>query len=285
VATATFSPCAAILSGFRLVSGRPVAALSWALMVAVGGTIMAGLQVWAWQALDGGRGLAVVAVRLGLSGAVLGGVMTVVACAAVLRATVRPDERHAAWPRFGGDELRLLAFVLPLALVLGMISAAISALSYPLLAEHAARPVVLAYAMRLTAMAMTLLSARLALAAPMTVADRRLRLAGALTLSQGRHLRLAAVFVAALLISMTMEWVGTWARDALTGAMGITSPPVLKSSSLSAALSAAFGPAAMIYRGVGAVIHVLAIAVQVAPMGYIYRRLKNGSVGQVAVFD
>jgi hypothetical protein len=148
--TAKFSLCAAILSGFRLVSGRPVAALSWVLVFSVGGMVVAGFQVWAWQALDGERGLAVVAGRLGVSGAVLGGLMTTVTCTAVLRATIRPDDRHAAWPRFGGDEMRLLAFVFPLALVSGMISAAISALCYPLLAEHATYQEVIAYAMRAT---------------------------------------------------------------------------------------------------------------------------------------
>jgi hypothetical protein len=119
----------------------------------------------------------------------------------------------------------------------------------------------------------------------MTIAERRLRLGSALALSHGRHLRLAAVLVAALLISMTVEWIGTWARDALASAMGIGSPPVLKSSSLSAALSAAFGADAMIYRVFGAIIHALVIAVQVAPMGYVYRRLKNDSVDRVAAFD
>src|SRR5689334_68647 len=121
----------AILSGFRLVVGRLAAALSWALVFAIGGTVMAGFQVWAWEAFDAERGLSTVAARLGFSGVILGVLMTTVTCAAILRAAVRPDDRHAAWPRFGGDELRLLAFVPPLVLVSATIPAMIAALSYP----------------------------------------------------------------------------------------------------------------------------------------------------------
>jgi hypothetical protein len=274
----------AVLSGFRLVADRPAAALSWALVFAIGGTIMAGFQVWAWQALDAERGLSTVAVRLGFSSLALGVLMTTVTCAAILRATIRPDDGHAAWPRLGGDELRLLALLLPLVLVSMTIQAVVAALSYPLLAERVAYPSFMACMTRLTGAALTLLGARLALAAPMTVADRRLRLGSTLPLSHGRHLRLAGILVVALLVAMTIEWAGRWAGDRLIGAMGIALPSVLKSSSLSGALSAAFGPAAMASRGLGAVFHVLALAVQVAPMGYAYRRLKGDPVDRVAVF-
>ncbi|KRA71890.1 hypothetical protein ASD89_13175 [Caulobacter sp. Root656] len=276
---------AAILSGLRLVAGRPAAALSWALVFAVGGTIMAGFQVWAWQAVDSGRGLTIVAVRLGLAGFALNIVMTTVTCAAILRATIHPEDRHAAWPRFGGVELRLLGLVLPLTLVWLLLSSAVGVLTYPLVAKHAGYPSVLPYTTGSTAVVLTLLGGRLALAAPMTVADRRLRLGSALTLSHGRHAGLAVILLAALLISMAIEGAGAWARDLLIGATGTTSPPVLKSPSLSAALNAAFGPAALAVRVLGAMVHALAVAVLVAPMGHAYRCLKGDSVDQVAVFD
>lgn len=276
---------AAILSGLRLVACRPAAALSWAFVFAVGGTIIAGFQVWAWQAVDSGRGLTIVAVRLGLAGFALNIVMTTVTCAAILRATIHPKDRHAAWPRFGGVELRLLGLVLPLTLVWLLLSSAVGALSYLLLATHAASPSVLPYTTGSTAVVLTLLGGRLALAAPMTVADRRLRLGSALTLSHGRHVGLAVIFLAALLISMAIEGAGAWARDLLIGAMGTTSPPVLKSPSLSAALNAAFGPAALAARTLGAMVHALAVAVLVAPIGHAYRCLKGDPVDQGAVFD
>lgn len=273
------------LSGLRLVASRPMAALSWALVFAVSGTVMASFQVWAWQIFNSQRGLATVAIRLGLGGFALNVLTTTVVCAAILRAMIHLDNHHAAWPRFGGDELRLLGLVLPLAVVSGTLSSVIVAFSYPLLARQAAYPSVSAYVTGSTAVILTLLGARLVLAAPMTIADRRLRLGSALTLSHGRHTRLAAIFVAALLISMAIEWVGAWARDLMIGATGGALPPVLKSPSLSAALDAAFGPVALASRALGAMVHAVAVAVLVAPMGHAYHCLTGDPADPGAVFD
>ncbi|SFK26282.1 hypothetical protein [Caulobacter sp. UNC279MFTsu5.1] len=283
--TARLSWRDAVLSGFQLIASRPAAAFSWALVFAIGGTVMAGFQLWAWRTLDAKHDLSAVAVQLGFSGFALNLVTTVLVCASVLRATIRPEDRYAAWPRFGGDELRLLAFALPLVLVSMTISALISALLYPLRAEQAAYPSIVTHAMRATEVALTLLGARLVLAAPMTVADRRLRLGSALPLSHGRHALLAATFVAALLIAMSIEWAGAVARDMLIAAMEGAPQPVLKSLSLSIAWSAAFGPAAMASRGLGAIVHTLAVAVQVAPIGYAYRRLKGDPIDRIGIFD
>ncbi len=268
-----------VLAGFRLVARRPTAALSWALMFVVSGTLMAGFQVWAWQRLQAEGGLSQVAMRLSLGGLVLNVFVTVVTCAAILRATIRPDDRHAAWPRLGGDEMRLLAFAPPLALAWIVIAAPIGMLFYQLLPGQSVLPTNLA--MCLAVGVLTLVGARLALAAPMTVAEQRLRLGGALDLSRGLHLRLAAILVSALLLSLAVEWAGSSVRDALAGARA----PLLRAPSQTAAMASAFGASAMAARIFGALVHALALTVQIAPIGYACHRLTDDPADQAAVFD
>jgi hypothetical protein len=276
----------AVLSGFGLVAHRPGPALSWALIFILSGTIMAGFQVWAWQGLDADLGLSTVAVRLGFAGFALGVLAVTIVCAGVLRAMVRPNDRNAAWPRLGGDELRLSVFTLTLMLAAGLISAVIAGLSYSMLGRHGDYRFWMDLVTRSTTVMLTLLGARLAVAAPMTVADRRLRLRSALDLSPGLHGRLAAILVAALLLSLAIEWAGSWARDMLLGAIGAAQTPVLKSASLPATLNAAFGPVAMSSRIVGAIVHALAFAVQIAPLGYVFRRLAGDPIiDRAAAFD
>lgn len=272
----------AVLSGFRLVNRRPVAALCWALVFILGGTVMAGLQVWAWRGVEAGQGLSGAAVRLSFAGLAMNALTTAAACAAILRAAVRPDERHAAWPRFGADELRLLAFAAPIALLSLTIAAPIGLL-FGQIAAPGPRPMWLAT--WLSTAVLTLVSARLVLAAPMTIADRRLRLGGALGLSRGLHARLATIFVSALLLSMAIEWTGSWVRDGAAGALGAAQTPVLRAPSLAAALDSALGLAATASRIFGALVHALALAVQVAPIGYAFRRLTGDREDPAAVFD
>jgi hypothetical protein len=272
----------AVLSGFRLVNRRPVAALSWALVFFLGGTVMAGLQVWAWRGVEAGQGLSSAAVKLSFAGLAVNALIGAAACAAILRATVRSDARHAAWPRFGGDELRLLAFAPPIALLSLTIAAPIGLLFGQMATPG---PLPMRLATWLSTAVLTLVGARLVLAAPMTIADRRLRLGGALGLSRGLHARLATIFVSALLLSMAIEWTGSWVRDAAVGALGADQAPVLRAPSLAAALDAAFGPAATASRLFGTLVHALALAVQVAPIGYAFRRLTDGREDPAAVFD
>ena len=267
-----------VLSGFQLVARRPLAVLSWALVLVVSGTIMAGFQVWAWRGFAAGRSLSEVAVPLGFGGLVLGVLTTTVAGAAILRASIRPDDRRAAWPRLGGDELRLLVFVAPLTVV----SIATATPIGVFLLSRFWEPGLLTtnVAMQLAAVLLTAIGARLALAGPMTIADGRLRLARALGPSRRLHVRLAAIFVTALLLSMVIDWAGSWARDAL----GLVQPPVLRASSLAGALDTAFGPVATASRIFGALVHALAFTVQVGPIGWAYHRLTEGPADRADVF-
>jgi len=267
-----------VLSGFRLVARRPLAALSWALVFIVGGTILAGFQVAAWQGFAAGRSLSDVAVPLGFGGLVLDVLTTTVASAAVLRATIRPDDRRAAWPRLGGGELRLLVLVAPVTVMSIVIAAPIGIFLLARVLEPG--PLATSLALHLAAVMLTAAGARLALAAPATLADGRLRLARALGPSRKLHVRLATLFVAALLLSMAVEWAGSWARDAL----GLAQPPVLRASSLAAALNTAFGPVAMASRVFGGLVHALAFAVQVGPIGYAFHRLTEGPADRADVF-
>ena len=276
----------AILSGFRLVGRRPAAALCWALVFALAGTIMGGVQVWAWREFQAGSDLTTIGPRLAVAGLLLNVLTFAMVGAAIMRAEIRPDDRFAGLPRFGGQELRLLVFVLPLltlsVVVSALIGVALSEVSHGAISFPSSL-----YALtRLTVLVLILLGARLVLAVPMTLAERRFGIRRAIGLSRGLYGRLVTILVATLLLSTAIEVAGSYARDLLAVALGADlAPPLLRSPSLSVALDTAFGPVAMSLRFLGAAIHILALAVQVAPIAWAYRWLASEATQRSAASD
>ena len=275
-----------ILSGFLLVRRRPVAAGCWALTLMTGGMVVAGLQVWALTGVREGASLATMATKVGLIGMALNVVIVTVVGAGILRAVVRPDDRHAAWPRFGGDEVRLLGFA-PLFALLVFLAAAVFA-SVLIVRPSGGNWMASNFdiGMRIATGVLLALGARLALAAPMTIAERRLRFGGALSLSPGLHGRLMVIFIGGLILAAGIEAGGSYARGMLSVAMGSDQAPLMRSPSIAAAMRSAFGPEAMLLRVLGASVQALALAVQLAPIGDAYRRLASDPIAdQAAVFD
>lgn len=276
-----------VLSGFRLVSRRPLAALSWAVAFALAGTIMAVFQDWSLGSIPSGGGISNIAMKLSLLGLVLNLTATVMVCAAILRAMVRPEARHAAWPRFGGDEMRLLAFLPLLVLPWFVISVPTSVWLFSVFPDRGDLPMKLS--MHLGMGVVLLAGARLILAGPMTIAEQRLRLGAALGLSRGLHLRLAVIFVSALVLSAVMEGAGSWLRDAAAGlASGAHAPPSPPEPGVSRTVlveGSPLGIKATLSRVFGALVHALAFAVQVAPIGYAFERLTDDPDDRAAVFD
>ena len=76
-----------VLSGFRLISHRPLAALFWAVAFALAGTIMAAFQDWSLGNLPPESGISTIAMKLSLIGLVLNLGVTVMVCSAILRAS------------------------------------------------------------------------------------------------------------------------------------------------------------------------------------------------------
>jgi hypothetical protein len=139
---------------------------------------------------------------------------------------------------------------------------------------------------RLNMLVLIVLGARLVLAGPMTLVERRFGVRRAVGLSRGLYGRLVTILVATLLLSTAIEAAGSYGRDLLAVALGADqSPPVLRSPSLSVALNTAFGPVAMSLRFLGATIHTVALAVQVAPIAFAYRWLAGEAAQQSAASD
>jgi hypothetical protein len=276
-----------VLSGFRLVAHRPAAALSWALVFLITGMASAAARVWAVQSTDPEAGFGGIALKLSASGLVVGQVSVVVALAAVLRAQMRPEDRRQAWPRFGGDELRLLALTIPFMLLTLVGSALMMSALMTYFAN--AEPIVsrMGALGRLAAVVLVLFGARLALAAPLTVADGWVRLAKSADLTRGRHLRLAAILVTTLVLAGLIEEIAGYGRDLLSDALAVNAPrSATRYPSVAEAMSAALGPRSLLLMAFGATIHALAFAVQVAPLGYVWRRLTGDPIAdQAAVFD
>jgi hypothetical protein len=276
-----------VLSGFRLVAHRPAAALSWALVFLISGVASAAARIWAVQSSDPEAGFGAIALKLSASGLVVGQIAVVVALAAVLRAQMRPEDQRRAWPRFGGDELRLLALTIPFTLVT-LIG---SAMMMSALMMYSINPEPIVSRMgalgRLAAVVLVMFGARLALAAPLTVADGRVRLAKSADLTRGRHLRLAAILVTTLVLAGLIEEIASYGRDLLSDALAVNAPgAATRYPSVAEAMNAALGPGSLLLMAFSAMIHVVAFAVQVAPLGYAWRRLAGDPiVDQAAVFD
>lgn len=276
-----------VLSGFRLIARRPAAVLSWALVFVVSGVAVAGARIWAVQSTDPAAGWAAIGLKLTASGLVLGQITLVVILAAVLRAEMRPEDERAAWPRFGGDELRLLALTLPFMLLTLIGSGMVIAVYGQVFHDPTAVATRMGLTMRLVALVLALLGARFALAPPLTIADRRVRLAKSVGLTRGRYLRLAAILVTVLVLAGLTEEIAGHGQNLLAEALGVhTSRVGTRYPSISEAIKAAFGPGAPLLMAFSVTVHTLAFAVQVAPLGYAWRRLAGDPIiDQAAVFD
>ncbi|WP_165189394.1 hypothetical protein [Caulobacter soli] len=277
----------AVLSGFRLVARRPAAALSWVAVLIVGGVISTGLRIWVVQGSDGQMDFAAIGLKLAAVGMLLGQLILVVTLAMVLRTEMRPEDPRAAWPRFGGDELRLLALTVPFMLLVLISSAMVVSAGGVFLDDAApiARRMDLIF--RLVTIPLAIVGARLALAPALTVADHRVRLAKSAGLTRGLHMRLALILVTTLVLAGLIEEAARQGRDLLAGALSIHAPrPAQRYPSISEALNASLGPGALLLLAFNAGVQALTFAVSVAPLGYAWRRLTGDLVvDQAAVFD
>ena len=277
----------AVLSGFRLVVRRPAAALSWVLVILVSGMAAAGWRIWAVQSTSPEAGAVAIALKLSASGLILDQVTLVVILAAVLRAQMRPEDRRAAWPRFAGDELRLLALTIPF-MLLTLIGSGLAISAFGLLLKDPT-PVVtrMGLTMRVVTVVLAVLGARFALAPPLTIADRRVRLARSASLTRGRYLRLASILFTTLVLAGLIQEAARHGRDLLADALGVHPPrPGTRYPSVLEAVSVAFGPGALLLTAFSAMVHALALAVQTAPLGYAWGRLTADPIAdQAAVFD
>jgi hypothetical protein len=276
-----------VLSGFRLVARRPAAAMSWAVVFLVSGMAAAGWRIWAVQSTDPEAGLPAIALKLTGGGLVLDQITLIVVLAAVLRAEMRPETGRQAWPRFGGDELRLLALTIPFMLLTLIGSGIVISVSGQLFDDMPPVVTHMGLILRLVTIVLAVLGARFVMAPPLTIADRRVRLAKSVGLTRGRYLRLAMIVVTALVLAGLIEEIASHGRDLLADALGVQAPRFgTRYPSVSEAVNAAFGPGALLLMAFSATFHALAFAVQAAPLGYIWRRLAGDPVvDQAAVFD
>jgi hypothetical protein len=274
----------AVLSGFRLLARRPVAAVFWVLLCTFESFVVRGIQLVFAQGVAAGRSLPVLALTTSTAGAVIGLLVFAVVAAAVMRAVIRPDDRAAAWPRFGGDELRLLVLAIPVQLVGVVLGGALIGLTITYLNTDPRQ--ISAPSISVVILVLAVLGARLVLALPRAIARRRLTLRESVVLTRGRYLQLAGLLATVGVMAMLIDLFGHFARDLMANLLHADRPPgLLGSSSLPEALEAAFALGQLPIRLLSGVTHALTTVIQIAPLAYVYRRLADTSSDQAAVFD
>lgn len=274
----------AVLSGFRLLARRPVAAVFWVLLCTLESLVVRGIQLVFAQGAAAGRSLPVMALTTGVANVVIGLLVFVVVAAAVMRAVMRPDDRAAAWPSFGGGELRLLVLAIPVQLVGILLGSALIGLTINYLNTDPRQ--ISAPSIGAAVLVLAVLGARLALAAPLTIARRRLTLRESVVLTRGRYFQLAGILATVGVMAMLIDLSGHFARDLMANLLHADRPPgLLGSSSLPEALAAAFPLGQLPIRLLSGVTHAVATVVQIAPLAYVCRRLTDTSSDQAAVFD
>ncbi|KQY34381.1 hypothetical protein ASD38_21830 [Caulobacter sp. Root487D2Y] len=270
----------AVLSGFRLVARRPAAAACWALLFTVESLAVRGSKLAFAQGVAAGGSVGRLAVATGIFAAVVDLLAFAIVGAAVMRAVIRPGDR-GAWPRFGGDELRLLLLAAPVQVIGILVTGILIGLAIGFLGLGPRS--FGALGMTGTMVMLAILGARLALAAPLTIARRRLTVRESVALTRGRHLQLAGILVTVMVIAGLISVFSQFARDVVANLLQANRPPgLLGSPSLSEALEAAFPLGQLPLRLMSGVTNALATAIQVAPLAHVCRELAGDPVDRIA---
>jgi hypothetical protein len=289
-------------SGYRLLAARPGVALAWfvfQLVVALGlmalMVVMAGPELTALRELRSAGTPPDPATTMALSGKVMGfglvslllyAVLGAVSLGAVSRAVLRPAESKFAYLRFGADELRLLAVIVVLGILLyvayfvallpamaalfavaGMERAAMAMQGVGSMPAGAIGAAVLAALPG--AILLVFLTVKLALAPAQTVAKRQISFFGSWGLTKGVFWRSLGAYILSAIPVLILVIVALGVAVAvhpggLAGGLQAAMQPDVSS------LAAAFSPLQVLVYVLNAVAGVASMAGLIAPPAAIY---------------
>ncbi len=285
------------LEGFRLTRERPVAVLSWGLVLlaAQAGVTAVLVATGAGAAMEDLRRLAPVlgtvatpeqqeAVARAGPGILLSGAVAVlpnvVVYAALLRAVLQPERRRGGFLRFGLEELRLLGVslaygVLIVLLFMSLLLGLLLMVTSVALATGAGPSFAAALALALASAAVLYPAVRLSLAPAMTQAQGRFALFGAWEVTAGRFwplmgaFTLAALLAAVVSVMATLLLTASWAL--VTGGGLAAAAEVLQPDLRTAA--GALSPASVTALVFNAVLSAFVLTVAAGPIPAAYRAL------------
>jgi len=206
--------------------------------------------------------------------------------AAVFRAVLRPQDGGLFYFKLGGDELRILAVNVVLAIlfmtgivvgavVLGVASGAAGA------ANQGVGGLIGVVGGLALVCAIIFVAVRLSLALPMTFAEKRIRIFESWSLTKGRFWGLLGMFVLAVVFAIIVSILGSVIASAVLAAMGggmgaltMASAPDLQALS-NPQLLTAFA----VYILITLVFSALQLAIMYAPAAAAYRALKGEQAG------
>jgi hypothetical protein len=291
----TFSATDAAFEGFRIVRSNPMAVVFWAVayilffavfFAAFGGSLASLMATT--EGLEGTQpsqqdlaglgqayiGFLGVALPLGL---ILGAVLN----AAVARAVLKPGDKRFGSLRLGGDELRVLAVSVTLAIVIGvaaLVLFAVVAVAAGVAAQTSqGLAVIVGILLGLASVvALIWISIRLSLAVPLTVAEKRIAPFASFALTRGKTLPLLGMAVIAGVMYILVSMLGTIIALPVTMATGggMAQLAEFDGQSTQQILQVA-GPGLIAWGVVNAVFSALQLAVLQAPFSAAYRDLKG----------
>lgn len=290
----TFSATEAAFEGFRVVRRNPLAILFWTLayLVFFGvafllvGSQMAGVMAIA-QTVEQGQpnpqdvqSLGQAYVSLMLLVAPLALLIGAVLNAAVARAVLHPAEKAFGFLRLGGDELRVLAVTVILALVIAAFTMVVFAIvTFAAMAAaqvNQGLAVLVAILLGIGGVLATIwLYVRFSLAVPITIAEKRIAPFASFAMTKGQSLPIFGMAIIGFIMSMLVAllgWIISLPVDLSTG--GIAKLATLDGQSAIQMLQIA-GPGLIGWAVVNAVFSALQLAVLYAPFSAAYRDLKG----------
>jgi hypothetical protein len=300
----SFSASDAAFEGFRVVRRKPMTLVFWTLLyIVVMGAVfalvgpgLAGMMTASARIEAAGAGasladmqplfqnfalmVAIIAPLSLLAGAVM--------AAAVARAVLRPNESGFGYIRVGGDEFRVLAVTIVLALLMFAVTALGSVL-IGVLAAAAGRTPMLWLVVVLGGIALVCfyvwLLVRLSLAVPITMAERRIAIFDSFRLTKGRFWSLLGMALLAGVLSMVVGILGGlvgWPLEMMTGG-GLKSLAGMDGQDVGTLLQNAW-PGILAWVIVNAVVAALQVAVLYAPFSAAYLGL-TGDKADARVFE
>jgi hypothetical protein len=294
----TFSATDAAFEGFRVVRRKPTVLLWWtgaylaflALIVLIGiGPLVA--MMGAMEALEGVTTPTpedIAPVMAALGGVIvllfpLGLLFGAMLNAAVARSVLEPQKSAFGYLRVGGDELRVLAVTLVLAIlsfvgfgVMSFAGGVISGLAAAALGDWGW--VVSALVLLALVGAGIWLGARLSLAVPITLAERRIAIFDSWRVTRGRTLPIIGMAVLAFIMTFVVSILFSIILFPVTLGFGLSGGWVELAQMEGAApaeIFAAMGPflaVTVLFQAIGA---ALQLAVAYAPFSAAYRDIKG----------
>jgi len=313
-----FSIKEAALTGFRFARENPGAILVWALVSIIGTAIyylifvsMAGEAIVQMQALQEQAQTDPQAVDPGQMFSAMGQMMTgtfvgfiplfvasVMITAAATRAILRPEARGLGFVRFGADELRLIAVLIVVGILLGLIyfvgTIVSGIIAFAVIGAGGGGPpapgelpagmmAALLPPMLLAGLIMLYVYSRFSLAPPLTLDRRAINIFSSVAMTKGRSGRVFRTYLLALLLYLVVAILGACIfagiGAAMTGDMAelqafFTEPDM---SSVEAFMS----PLRIVYLVFMSVIGALGAAIMLTPPAAIYRAITAEGVDEV----